>query len=206
VRSIRRPYSIASSSRGVNYLEFLIILVERGRLTMRLWKVEQGGRLWVGDRVYGDFTLKGVPPNKDLVLVSTGTGVAPYMSMLRPYRGQGRWRRLVLINGVRKVRDLAYRAELEAAARDDPTITYIPLVPRAREPGEWPGLRGRVQFALEEQVYKRCVGAPLSPNDCHVYLCGNPRMIQDVERMLVPRGFRLHTRKAPGNLHYERYW
>ncbi|MFQ5807825.1 MAG: ferredoxin--NADP reductase [Phycisphaerae bacterium] len=206
MRSIRRPYSIASSDRGVDYLEFLIVLVERGRLTTRLWKVEQGGRLWMGDRIHGDFTLTGVPADKDLVLVSTGTGIAPYMSMLRRYRGQGRWRRLVMINGVRKVNDLAYREELEAAARRDPTITYIPLVSRARDATEWAGLRGRVQLALASEIYERHVGAPLDSRECHVFLCGNPQMIQGVEKLLVPRGFRLHTKKTPGNLHYERYW
>ncbi len=206
VRSIRRPYSMASPNRGVNYLEFLIVLVERGRLTTRLWKVEQGGRVWVDDRIYGDFTLQDVPTDKDLVLLSTGTGIAPYMSMLRSHRGEGRWRRLVLINGVREVRDLAYRQELEAAAREDPSITYIPLVSRAREAGDWAGLRGRVQRALEDDVYESCVGAPLDPRECHVFLCGNPRMIKDAQKLLVSRGFRSHTKKEPGNLHYERYW
>jgi ferredoxin--NADP+ reductase len=206
VRTVRRPYSIASPNRDVNYLEFLIVLVERGRLTTRLWRVEQGGRLWADDRIYGDFTLADVPPDKDLVLVATGTGIAPYMSMLRSYHGRGRWRRLVLINGVRAVHDLAYRGELEAAARDDPSITYIPLVSRARERAGWTGLRGRIQRALEDDVYEHHVGASLDPRNCHVFLCGNPQMIKDARKLLMPRGFRPHTKQEPGNLHYERYW
>jgi ferredoxin--NADP+ reductase len=206
VRSIRRPYSIASPNRDVDYLEFLIVLIERGRLTTRLWKVERGGRVWVGDDVYGDFTLQDVPPGKDLILVATGTGIAPYMSMLRSYGGQGRWRRMVLINGVREPRDLAYREELEAAARDDPSITYMPLVSRRQEAAEWSGLRGRVHSVLEDDVYQRHVGAPLDPQTCHVFLCGNPQMIKDVQGLLVPRGFRPHGENEPGNLHCERYW
>ena len=205
-RSVRRPYSIASSNQGVDYLEFLIILVERGRLTTRLWQVEEGGRVWLDQRVHGDFTLRGVPSDTDLVMVATGTGIAPFMSMLRRYRGTGRWRRFVLIHGVRQVQDLAYRAELEAVAASDPSVIYVPLVSRADSEAGWAGLRGRVPLALRDDVYQQLVGAPLHPDHCHVYLCGNPQMIEDVERLLVARGFVPQTRHTPGNLHYERYW
>jgi ferredoxin--NADP+ reductase len=82
----------------------------------------------------GEFAIDLAPPDKDLVMVSTGTGIAPFVSMLRTYRGQDRWRRLVPINGVRRAADLGYRSELEAAARQDPGVIYVPLV--TREPGD----------------------------------------------------------------------
>jgi ferredoxin--NADP+ reductase len=138
-------------------------------------------------------------------MVSTGTGIAPFMSMLRTYRGQDRWRRFVVVNGVRRASDLGYRDELEAICRADPTVCYVPVV--SREPdATWSGLRGRVQIILDQEVFHPRVGAPLHPDDCHVFLCGNPAMLDELELLLQARGFRTHERHQPGNIHLERYW
>ncbi len=206
VRLVRRAYSIASSPQEREYLELFVILVAEGKLTPKLWTIESGGRVWMSEEIKGEFTLDPVPDGRDLVMISTGTGIAPYLSMYRTYQGTGRWRRFVLVNGVRHVRDLGYREELEAAARADSALTYIPIVSRAMPEDGWTGLHGRVQTLLEGDVYQRATGAPLEPEHCHVFLCGNPTMIDDVESALVQRGFRTHTRDEPGNLHFERYW
>ncbi|RMF77912.1 MAG: ferredoxin--NADP reductase [Planctomycetota bacterium] len=203
IRMIKRAYSIASSSDVKDHMEFCIILVEDGQLTPRMWKLDVGRRVWMSDKISGEFTLDPVPPGKDLVLVSTGTGIAPYISMYRRYRHANRWRRAVIINGVRHARDLAYREELETYAREDPNFTYIPVVSRD---DDWPGVRGRVPATLEAETYLKLVGAPLDPGQCHVYLCGNPQMIDDVEAMLLKRGFKTHKKREPGNIHLERYW
>jgi ferredoxin--NADP+ reductase len=158
------------------------------------------------DEAKGEFRIDLAPPDKDLVMVSTGTGIAPFMSMLRTYRGQNRWRRFVLINGVRYAADFGYMAEMETLAREDPTVWYIPLVTREPEDGVWTGLRGRVQTALEPATYERLVGAPLDPAECHVFLCGNPEMIDSVQQLLEARGFVTDNRGARGNIHFERYW
>jgi ferredoxin--NADP+ reductase len=154
----------------------------------------------------GEFSLDAAPPDKDLVMVSTGTGIAPFVSMLRSYGGQHRWRRFVLINGTRHARDLGYRGEMEAITRADPTVVYIPLVTRDPQDGSWSGLRGRVQTALEPDTYQRLVGTPLDPAQCHIFLCGNPDMIDNVERVLADRGFVADSHQGRGNLHFERYW
>lgn len=203
---VKRAYSIASSPGEADSYELLVVLVAGGKLTPKLWTLNVGDRLWVDEEAKGEFTLDGVPEGRDLVMVSTGTGIAPFMSMLRTYRGQGRWRRFVVIHGVRAPFDLAYRDELERTASEDATVKYVPLVSRATEATAWDGLRGRVGVALDPPTYRHLVGAPLEPATCHVFLCGNPAMIDDVERFLLGLGFRSHTRERPGNLHLERYW
>ncbi len=203
---IRRAYSIASSPNVRHHIEVFVVLVHQGELTERLWTLDEGDRLWMHDRVKGLFTLDAAPPDKDLVMVSTGTGIAPFMSMLRTYRGQNRWRRFVLINGVRLAQDLGYADELEALCRTDPTVVYLPMVTREPEESDWRGLRGRVQGVLEPSRYAELVGAPLDPAQCHVFLCGNPAMIDGVEPMLHGLGFKTHSPREPGNLHFERYW
>jgi ferredoxin--NADP+ reductase len=206
VPMIRRPYSIASPMNSRETLEFFLVLVEGGALTPKLWPLVPGTRLWLNDKVKGDFTLDGAPQGKDLVMVSTGTGIAPYMSMLRSYGGQGRWRRFIMINGVRRVSDLGYREELEELARRDPAFLYIPCVSREPQDSGWCGACGRVQGILEPQHFERLTGVPLDARQCHVFLCGNPQMIADVSAILTERGFAKHTRRQPGNLHFERYW
>lgn len=206
IRLTRRAYSVASSPTVTEAAEFFVVRIEEGKLTPRLWELLPGDRLWMDDEAKGEFRLELAPPGRDLVMVSTGTGIAPFMSMLRTYLGQRRWRRFVLINGTRRADELGYGAEVEALVRADPTVVYIPLVSREPPDSLWPGLRGRVQTVLEPQTYERLIRAPLDPEHGHVFLCGNPQMIDDVERLLETRGFRTDTHQQKGNIHFERYW
>jgi ferredoxin--NADP+ reductase len=202
----KRAYSIGSSPGETDSYELFVVLVAAGKLTPKMWTLREGDRLWMDDEAKGEFSLGSVPADQDLVMISTGTGLAPFMSMLRTYRGQNRWRRFVLINGVRHVSDFGYRDELVAITRADPSVHYIPIVSRPAEGPAWDGLRGHVQVALEGGEYGRQVGAALDPQHCHVFLCGNPAMIDDVEKLLAQRGFQTATHESPGNLHIERYW
>jgi ferredoxin--NADP+ reductase len=205
---IKRPYSIASGS-GDPELEFFLRLVPDGALTPSLFRLVPGDPLWVEERAVGRFTLSSLPESpapreRDLVAVSTGTGLAPFLSMLRSFDGQDQWRRLVLIHGVRLVADLGYRGELEARAARGPDLVYLPLCSRAG--AEWTGLRGRVGDVLRADVYRRLVGSELESAHCQVLLCGNPEMIVEVETDLLGRGFLRHRKREPGQLHVERYW
>jgi len=204
VRMTRRAYSVASAPSLTAWAEFFVVLVEEGRLTPRLWEIVPGDRLWMDTEAKGEFTLELAPPDRDLVMVATGTGIAPFVSMLRTYQGQGRWQRFVLIHGVRRLAELAYRAEIEALARQDGSVLYIPVV--SREEPQAGEMRGRVQVALEASTYEHVVGAPLTPDQCDVFLCGNPQMIDEVEKLLTVRGFVADTHQRRGNLHFERYW
>ena len=206
VRLYRRAYSIASSPAVTDWMEFFVVRVEDGKLTPRLWEIYPGGRLWMDDEAKGEFRIDVAPPGKDLVMISTGTGIAPFMSMLRTYAGRGPWRRFVMINGARYAADLAYVTELHRIVQSDPTVVYLPILTREPEGGAWTGLRGRVQTALEPATYERLVGVTLDPAECHVFLCGNPAMIDDVERELGARGFATDSREQRGNVHFERYW
>jgi ferredoxin--NADP+ reductase len=202
-KMIKRAYSIASASDVKDHMEFLIVLVEEGKLTPKLFKLGVGDRMWMSDKISGDFTLEGVPQGSDVVFVGTGTGVAPYISMIRRYHGRGRWNRCVVVNGVRYEPDIAYRDELETLAKEDPNFSFIPCVTRDEN---WTGTKGRVPVALEPKFFRDWTGFDLDPETCHAFLCGSPQMIDDVEALLQERGFKTHKKKDPGNIHLERYW
>lgn len=200
---LRRAYSIASSPLQNDVMEFYIVLVAEGELTPKLWQLSPGDRLWLDPRAKGNFILEdNIDPNSDLVMLSTGTGLAPFISMLRTFRGKNRWRKFVIVNGVRYSKDLGYCEELETAQKQG-DVVYVPLV--SREP-DYPGLKGRTQVLFNDGVYESLVGAPLDPARCHVFLCGNPEMIDSVQAYLEGRGFKTHSKRDPGNIHLERYW
>ena len=205
VRMHKRPYSIASAPAELPELELYVALVEGGRFTPLLWRLGAGDRCWLDPTPKGLFTFSRVPPGADLVLVATGTGLAPYVSLLRRHAAGGPWRKLVLVHGVRQPEELGYRAELEARAARDATVRYVPVVSRPEPADAWTGIAGRVQAALTGPALG-AHGVELDPARAHVFLCGNPAMIRDVRALLEPRGYRPDTLEVPGSLHFETYW
>jgi ferredoxin--NADP+ reductase len=203
-RLTKRSYSIASAGNDREGYELFVTLVDQGQLTPELWGRVPGDRLWVAPRAQGSFTLERVPPQKDLVLVATGTGVAPYVSMLRTFPERPPWRRAVLFHGVRQASDFGYRDELSGRELADPAFRYFPVA--SREAEGWTGIRGRVQPLFEPARFAELVGWPLDPQACHVFLCGNPAMITSLRELLASLGFEPATVARGGNLHFERYW
>jgi ferredoxin--NADP+ reductase len=203
---VRRTYSIGSSAHKRESVELFIVHAEEGEFTSWLNQQPVGARLWLSPRAAGGFTLDGFREGRDLVLFATGTGLAPYVSMYRTWRDTPPWRRIVIVHGARVAADLGYRRELEAVAERDPDFFYIPMVTREPETSGWNGLRGRVQSMLDADAFSHLTGFPLDPDECHVFLCGNPAMVDQMEHALGQRGFRKHTPGHPGTLHLEKYW
>lgn len=203
---IRRAYSIASAPSDGKSLEFYIVEVDGGALTPALCKREPGDLIWLGPKIKGKFTLDEIPEGKNLIMVSTGTGIAPFVSMLREYRDRGKWSHFIIVHGARYAADLGYRDELQAAAASDPTVKYLSSVTREPDDSSWDGERGRVGELLKPGKFRQLTGLELDPETCEVFLCGNPEMITSVQEQLAEVGFKKHSRKSPGNLHFERYW
>ncbi|HIJ83000.1 MAG: oxidoreductase FAD/NAD(P)-binding domain protein [Magnetococcales bacterium] len=207
-RLIRRAYSISSGSQEREFVEFYISLLGSGQLTPRLFCLKAGDRLFLGTKAVGVFTLDRVPPGKNLLLVGTGTGLAPYMSMVRTLAlGQGcPARPMAVLHGARYSWDLGYRAELESLDRACEGFSYVPVVSNPRNDLSWNGLTGRLDNFLELPGIERRVGFTLNPDSCHVFLCGNPGMVENATSILRGRGFDPGSHKEPGNLHVEKYW
>lgn len=203
-RIAERAYSIASRP-GDAELEFFLRRVDDGSLSPRLFALAPGDPLWMDTRALGHFTLADVPSHSDLVMIATGTGLAPFIAMLRAFSGADRWRSVALVHGARAEAELGYGAELEELARADPRVRYLPILSRETGAG-WRGPRGRVQDLLAEEAWRERALPPLDPEHAQVLLCGNPAMIAEVTALLEARGLRRHRRSAPGNVRSERYW
>ncbi len=202
---IRRPYSICSGTQQ-RELEFYVSLLSGGELTPRLFQLKPGARLFLGPQARGFLTLEDVPTDTNLLMVATGTGLGPYISMLRTHAYEFPADRIGIIHGARYSWDLGYRPELESYATRFANIRYLPTISRPDIDPAWAGEHGRVQRWLEAGDFEQRLGFPLSPQACHVFLCGNPGMIEEATVALTRLGFTEASRKQPGNLHVEKYW
>jgi ferredoxin/flavodoxin---NADP+ reductase len=201
-KHLHRPYSVASPHGDT--LEFFIVKVEGGELTPRLWAMESGDSIEVASKATGGFTLSHTPPAECLWLLATGTGLAPYIAMLREPSVWANYRKIILIHGVRFQSDLAYLDELRAyeTQRAD-QFRFIAAISRETVDG---CIAGRMTTALENGELEKIAGQQLVPASSAVMMCGNPDMLNEVESQLNARGLVKHKTKEPGHYVVERYW
>ncbi len=186
-RIVQRPFSVASapSDAGDGY-ELYVRLVLGGTFTPLLWRLPVGQRVrMIGPK--GKFVLE---PGDDRIhlFISSGTGDAPFVAMMRQALIDEAPRRAVFLNGVSHEADLGYRSLLEGwQASGDYPVTYVPTISRPNDPAnaDWTGRTGRA----EAVVGSVCEDLGLTPNNTIAYLCGNPDMILAAEQTLLARGF-----------------
>jgi ferredoxin/flavodoxin---NADP+ reductase len=206
-RMILRAYSIASSGHEPELLEFYISVVGNGSLTPRLVSLNPGDRLMLGDKIRGFFTLDTVPKeHKTVVLAATGTGLAPYVSMMRRHAAHPFPFRFVILHGAPRSWELGYLDELRMLSRYLPRVAYVPSITRTKEDPWWPGETGRITQYFQNPLVRERLEFELDPAKTSVFLCGNPAMIHEVQQTLEPLGYTAYTTQAPGSLHTEEYW
>jgi ferredoxin--NADP+ reductase len=204
-RMIRRAYSIASESRADEYLEFYLTVVMSGELTPRLFNLKIKDRLYVGPKAVGVFTLAKAP-GKHILMIGTGTGLAPYMSMLRSELECNGPRQFVVVHGARYSWDLGYRTELTGLARHCHNFHYMPVITRPSEDPTWRGRSGYLQNLIASGEIEKETGLALTPDSFDIFLCGNPGMIETVIGWAEERGFVRDKGHDIGTLHTEEYW
>jgi ferredoxin--NADP+ reductase len=204
-RMIRRAYSIASESRADEFLEFYLTVVMSGELTPRLFNLKIRDRLYVGPKAVGVFTLEKAP-GKHILMIGTGTGLAPYMSMLRSELKCNGPRQFVVVHGARFSWDLGYRTELTGLARHCGNFHYIPVITRPQEDVTWKGRSGYLQNLVASGAIEEETGLELTPENFDIFLCGNPGMIETVIGWAEARGFVKDKGHDIGTLHTEEYW
>lgn len=198
---LHRPYSVASPHGEL--IEFFIVLVEDGRLTPRLWALQKGQSIDVSQKAAGSFTLEHCPDGCTLWLIGTGTGLAPYIAMLRTQAPWDRYQKIVVVHGVRHLQDLAYQDEMaEYTNIGNGRFRYVPVVSREDNPN---GLKGRITTCIENGSLEEYSQATFSKESA-IMLCGNPDMLDDCEKLLAAREIVKHKKKAPGQIVIERYW
>lgn len=204
---IRRAYSIASPPKIRDYIEFYIVLVKEGVLTPRLWDLKVGDSLYMSPKTTGKFVMDSIPQDQNIVMVGTGTGIAPFVSMLFQHLNPKLARKFAIIHGVRVSQDLGYRTTLLHMSRLFPQVHYFPIVSRPQnDPIPWKGLTGHVQDVWKSGAIEAAWGFKPSSQNTHVFLCGAPQMIAGMTEDLKTVGYLEDKPSLPGNIHAEKYW
>src|SRR5690606_10382552 len=200
---VARPFSFVNPP-GDPVLEFLGVIVPGGPLSPRLAALRPGEALYVAGNPAGFLVLSEVPPAHTLWLVATGTGIAPFLSILQTDEPWQRFRTIVLVQAVRHARELVYAGLIGRLAERAPgKLRHVTFVSRERAPGS---LEGRIPAAVRDGRLEAAAGVTLSTEGSHVMLCGNPDMLRDTQAVLAERGLRKHRRRAPGHITVESFW
>jgi ferredoxin--NADP+ reductase len=198
-----RPYSFVNAPRETP-CEFYYNLVPEGPLSPRLAKLEPMDVVFLAPQPSGLFTLGEVPDAEALWLIATGTGLGPFLSMLKSETPWQRFGKVVLVHAVRHAPELAYRETLEGLRAGHPDrFRLVTFVSREAHGGSLPG---RIPEAIGNERLERAAGVELSARASQVMLCGNPDMVSDVVDTLRARGMRRHRRREPGHITVEAYW
>lgn len=198
---VARPFSFVNPPDDP-VLEFYGVIVPEGPLSPRLEKLRAGDTLYVASNPAGFLVLSEVPDAQTLWLVATGTGLAPFLSILRTEAPWRRFREVVLVHAARHARELVYRETIARLQRER-GLRAVTFVSREAAPGS---LAGRVPAAVRDGRLEKAAGLRLSAETSHVLLCGNPDMLKDTTAALVERGMRKHRRRAPGHVSVESFW
>jgi ferredoxin--NADP+ reductase len=200
---IARPFSFVNPP-GDPVLEFYGITVPEGPLSPRLAALKAGDSLFVAPNPAGFLVLSEVPEAESLWLISTGTGIAPFLSMLRTETPWKRFRDVVLVHAVRHADELVYQDLLKKIkAEREKQFRYVSFVSRQTASGS---LSGRIPQAVRDGRLEQAAGVALTPEGSHVMLCGNPDMLRDAQAALAERGLRKHRRRTPGHVSVESFW
>ncbi len=194
---VARAFSFVNPP-GDPVLEFYGVIVPEGPLSPRLAKLKPGDALYIAHNPAGFLVLSEVPDAQTLWLLSTGTGIAPFLSLLRTETQWRRFRNVVLVHAVRYAKELTYRDLIQSTK-----ARYVTFVSRENAPGS---LGGRIPAAIADGRLEAAAGLELAPGNSHVMLCGNPEMLKDASATLVARGMRKHRRRTPGHITVESFW
>lgn len=206
-----RAYSVASASYE-RELEFFSVIIDDGEFTRRLCRFRPGDSILVEKASYGSLTLDRFSGGKDLWLLASGTGLAPFLSMLREAAVWENYEHLILAHSVRQAADLAYRHEIAALPNDvllvgrRARLHYLPVVTREAWSGEPPALDARLTTLIADGRLEAAAGRRLDREDSRLMVCGNPEMCRALRDVLKGRGFSVARRLTPGQLAFENYW
>lgn len=207
---IRRAYSITSSPTE-DEVEFYIVLVKDGELTPKLFDLEIGDKIYMGERAAGTMDFKNINEKDNIIFLSTGTGIAPFISILRNHKDEilnGK-RKVAFAQGVRYTYELAFEYELLGLEEDEENnkfFKYFPVVSRAEEEGiEWTGTKGHIQTLIHDGIIEKFFKTKIDPKNTKIFLCGTPKMVDECVNLFTDMGFTKNTIKEPGNLFFDKH-
>jgi ferredoxin--NADP+ reductase len=199
---VARPYSLVNTPED-NLLEIYFNIVPEGPLSPKLAELDVDDEIFVTSKANGFLTVDEVPECKHLWLFATGTGVGPFLSILKNQETWQRFEKIVLAYSVRDLSELTYReriAEIEKQHADQ--FVFVPVITRENVEG---AMSQRIPDGIEDGSLEDRTSISINQTDSHIMMCGNSEMISDVTECLKKRGLRKHRRREPGHITTEKY-
>ena len=202
-----RAYSVASSPYD-EFIEFFSVVIPHGEFTSKVNHIQVGDSLLLNTTPFGYLTLARyqLPLPNDLWLLATGTGLAPFLSILKTIEVWQQYQRIILVYSARTSQELAYQAEIDAIKSiygdNGAAFVFLPIVTRE---ADYTGEKARVPNLILSGKLTELVGQKLDKERSHVMLCGNPQMVEDTKEALKSLGLTMN-RRGEGNIAVENYW
>lgn len=204
-----RPYSIVSADYDEE-LEFYSILVPDGEFTQRLAKLDVGDEIYVDKTNYGLLTTDRFENGKHLWFLSTGTGLAPFISIMYDFNIWEQYEKVILVHCARDKEELTYQDMINEFFTNEhyadivkDKLSYVKIVTRDKNCAD---LYGRITTLLENNELEKFVDLPITIEDSRIMICGNPQMVDDTRKILSARGLTISRRSALGNMAVENLW
>ena len=202
-----RAYSVASSPYD-EFIEFFSVVIPEGEFTSKVNHIQVGDSLLLNTTPFGYLTLARyqLPLPNDLWLLATGTGLAPFLSILKTIDVWQQYQRIILVYSARTSQELAYQAEIDAIKSiygdNGAAFVFLPIVTRE---ADYAGEKARIPNLILSGKLTELVGQKLDKERSHVMLCGNPQMVEDTKEALKSLGLTMN-RRGEGNIAVENYW
>ena len=208
-KQVWRPYSIVSADYDEE-LEFYSIIVPDGEFTQRLKDLKVGDKLYVDKTNYGLLTTDRFENGKNLWFLSTGTGLAPFISILYDFQIWEQYEKVILVHCSRNKEELTYQELIQSFFEHEfyadlvkNKLVYVKIFTRENEGAD---LYGRITDLLQNKELEKLVNVPITVEDSRIMICGNPQMVDDTRKILAERGLLISRRGKPGNMAVENYW
>lgn len=202
-----RAYSVASSPYD-EFIEFFSVVIPEGEFTSKVNHIQVGDSLLLNTTPFGYLTLARyqLPLPNDLWLLATGTGLAPFLSILKTIDVWQQYQRIILVYSARTSQELAYQAEIGSIKSiygdNGAAFVFLPIVTRE---ADYAGQKARIPNLIVSGKLTQLVGQKLDKERSHVMLCGNPQMVEDTKEALKSLGLTMN-RRGEGNIAVENYW
>ncbi|CAL4043961.1 Flavodoxin/ferredoxin--NADP reductase [Buchnera aphidicola (Tetraneura ulmi)] len=204
--SIQRAYSFVNPP-GKKNLEFYILLIPNGKLTNYLYNLKPSEKILISKNSFGFFTLENIQSCKNLWMISTGTGIGPYISILQDHSWKKKFEKIIFVNAVRYESDLIYLPFLKKIKKKNKgKIKIITIVSRSKSSNKT-YFRERIPKLIKNNLLEEKIGIKINSKNSHVMLCGNPNMVRETKKILQEeKKLKKNLIKKPGQITTENYW
>jgi len=203
LENFANPYSLLNTP-DEKYAEVYFNTVEGGKVSNGLAALQPGDIVNIAQPCVGFFVLSQIPDAKYLWMFATGTGLGPYLSILKETTVWERFEKIKLVHAVPYAHELNYSDTIDVFKQEHPdTFQFIPIVSREDHDGV---LKGRIPALIETGELENKAGLQMSAQDTHIMLCGNSGMLNDTKAVLKKRGMNRHLNHKPGHVSSEQYY